>query len=236
VTRYFEVQPGGDSTLERHEHRHTVVVVCGAGRSSWWTGATRSRRSMRSTSRQARRTSSARQGTSPSAFRGQVTDQHIAGREGLGSSERPRGGLIQDDEPLAAGFDGGGVPSAVSVEIGDHDLAEGDVRDFVRDGRTQRARPRRPWGRIVPGRIGAAGEGSRETREQGRPRRGARGERRTWEPPSARPVPSGNRRYRARARQAEPPLAFACRGLRVRLRCLSYARAKELLDVGLRIL
>lgn len=31
VTRYFEVQPGGYSTLERHEHRHTVIVVRGRG-------------------------------------------------------------------------------------------------------------------------------------------------------------------------------------------------------------
>ncbi len=31
VTRYFEVQPGGYSTLERHDHRHTVVVVRGRG-------------------------------------------------------------------------------------------------------------------------------------------------------------------------------------------------------------
>lgn len=31
VTRYFEVQPGGYSTLERHEHRHTVIVLRGRG-------------------------------------------------------------------------------------------------------------------------------------------------------------------------------------------------------------
>jgi quercetin dioxygenase-like cupin family protein len=31
VTRYFEVQPGGYSTLERHEHRHTVIVIRGRG-------------------------------------------------------------------------------------------------------------------------------------------------------------------------------------------------------------
>ncbi len=31
LTRYFEVQPGGYSTLERHEHRHTVVVLRGRG-------------------------------------------------------------------------------------------------------------------------------------------------------------------------------------------------------------
>lgn len=31
LTRYFEVQPGGYSTLEHHEHRHTVVVLRGRG-------------------------------------------------------------------------------------------------------------------------------------------------------------------------------------------------------------
>jgi len=31
VTRYFEVQPGGYSTLERHAHRHTVIVLRGRG-------------------------------------------------------------------------------------------------------------------------------------------------------------------------------------------------------------
>ena len=31
VTRYFEVQPGGYSMLERHEHRHTVIVLRGRG-------------------------------------------------------------------------------------------------------------------------------------------------------------------------------------------------------------
>jgi quercetin dioxygenase-like cupin family protein len=31
VTRYFEVQPGGYSTLEHHEHRHTVIVLRGRG-------------------------------------------------------------------------------------------------------------------------------------------------------------------------------------------------------------
>jgi quercetin dioxygenase-like cupin family protein len=31
LTRYFEVQPGGYSTLERHEHRHTVIVLRGRG-------------------------------------------------------------------------------------------------------------------------------------------------------------------------------------------------------------
>jgi quercetin dioxygenase-like cupin family protein len=31
VTRYFEVQPGGHSTLERHGHRHTVIVIRGRG-------------------------------------------------------------------------------------------------------------------------------------------------------------------------------------------------------------
>jgi S-methyl-1-thioxylulose 5-phosphate methylthiotransferase len=31
LTRYFEVQPGGYSTLEHHHHRHTVVVLRGRG-------------------------------------------------------------------------------------------------------------------------------------------------------------------------------------------------------------
>jgi len=31
ITRYFEIQPGGHSTLERHEHTHTVVIIRGAG-------------------------------------------------------------------------------------------------------------------------------------------------------------------------------------------------------------
>jgi quercetin dioxygenase-like cupin family protein len=30
--RYFEIAPGGHSTLERHEHIHSVVVVRGKGR------------------------------------------------------------------------------------------------------------------------------------------------------------------------------------------------------------
>jgi len=30
--RYFEVEPGGHSTLERHEHVHAVVVLHGRGR------------------------------------------------------------------------------------------------------------------------------------------------------------------------------------------------------------
>ncbi len=30
--RYFEIEPGGYSTLERHEHVHGVVVIRGAGR------------------------------------------------------------------------------------------------------------------------------------------------------------------------------------------------------------
>lgn len=30
--RYFEVAPGGYSSLERHEHEHAVMVVRGAGR------------------------------------------------------------------------------------------------------------------------------------------------------------------------------------------------------------
>ena len=30
--RYFEIEPGGHSTLERHEHAHAVLVLQGAGR------------------------------------------------------------------------------------------------------------------------------------------------------------------------------------------------------------
>jgi quercetin dioxygenase-like cupin family protein len=30
--RYFEVGPGGHSTLERHEHQHAVMVIRGRGR------------------------------------------------------------------------------------------------------------------------------------------------------------------------------------------------------------
>jgi quercetin dioxygenase-like cupin family protein len=30
--RYFEVAPGGHSTLERHEHVHAVMIICGRGR------------------------------------------------------------------------------------------------------------------------------------------------------------------------------------------------------------
>lgn len=29
--RYFEIQPGGHSTLERHDHAHLVIVVRGSG-------------------------------------------------------------------------------------------------------------------------------------------------------------------------------------------------------------
>lgn len=29
--RYFEIEPGGHSTLERHEHQHAVVVIRGCG-------------------------------------------------------------------------------------------------------------------------------------------------------------------------------------------------------------
>ena len=29
--RYFEILPGGYSTLERHEHQHAVMVACGNG-------------------------------------------------------------------------------------------------------------------------------------------------------------------------------------------------------------
>jgi quercetin dioxygenase-like cupin family protein len=31
VTRYFEIQPGGYSTLERHQHPHAVIVIRGRG-------------------------------------------------------------------------------------------------------------------------------------------------------------------------------------------------------------
>jgi quercetin dioxygenase-like cupin family protein len=31
LTRYFEIEPGGYSSLERHRHPHTVVVVRGRG-------------------------------------------------------------------------------------------------------------------------------------------------------------------------------------------------------------
>ena len=30
--RYFEVSPGGYSTLERHEHAHAVMILRGSGR------------------------------------------------------------------------------------------------------------------------------------------------------------------------------------------------------------
>lgn len=30
-TRYFEIQPGGYSSLERHQHPHSVVVIRGGG-------------------------------------------------------------------------------------------------------------------------------------------------------------------------------------------------------------
>ena len=29
--RYFEVAPGGHTTLERHEHAHAVLIECGSG-------------------------------------------------------------------------------------------------------------------------------------------------------------------------------------------------------------
>jgi mannose-6-phosphate isomerase-like protein (cupin superfamily) len=32
LTRYFQIEPGGHSTLERHEHPHAVVVIRGSGR------------------------------------------------------------------------------------------------------------------------------------------------------------------------------------------------------------
>lgn len=31
ITRYFEVQPGGYSTLEHHQHPHAVVILRGTG-------------------------------------------------------------------------------------------------------------------------------------------------------------------------------------------------------------
>jgi quercetin dioxygenase-like cupin family protein len=31
ITRYFEIQPGGYSTLERHQHPHAVIVLRGRG-------------------------------------------------------------------------------------------------------------------------------------------------------------------------------------------------------------
>jgi quercetin dioxygenase-like cupin family protein len=31
VTRYFEIEPGGYSTLERHQHPHSVVILRGTG-------------------------------------------------------------------------------------------------------------------------------------------------------------------------------------------------------------
>ena len=31
LTRYFEVEPGGHTTLELHGHPHAVVVLCGRG-------------------------------------------------------------------------------------------------------------------------------------------------------------------------------------------------------------
>src|SRR5699024_5378738 len=31
LTRYFEIQPGGYSTLERHEHTHAVIILRGRG-------------------------------------------------------------------------------------------------------------------------------------------------------------------------------------------------------------
>jgi quercetin dioxygenase-like cupin family protein len=31
VTRYFEIQPGGYSSLERHRHPHAVLVIRGRG-------------------------------------------------------------------------------------------------------------------------------------------------------------------------------------------------------------
>src|SRR5438132_5311599 len=51
VTRYFEIQPGGHSTLERHRHPHAVVVIRGRGWVTLGTRATRSRRSTACTCR-----------------------------------------------------------------------------------------------------------------------------------------------------------------------------------------
>lgn len=31
ITRYFEVQPGGYSTLELHQHPHSVIILRGSG-------------------------------------------------------------------------------------------------------------------------------------------------------------------------------------------------------------
>jgi quercetin dioxygenase-like cupin family protein len=31
ITRYFEIEPGGYSSLERHEHPHAVIVLRGCG-------------------------------------------------------------------------------------------------------------------------------------------------------------------------------------------------------------
>jgi mannose-6-phosphate isomerase-like protein (cupin superfamily) len=35
--RYFEIAPGGHSTLERHQHLHVVVVLRGSGQALWGT-------------------------------------------------------------------------------------------------------------------------------------------------------------------------------------------------------
>src|SRR5262249_45154189 len=32
ITRYYEIEPGGYSSLERHQHPHSVIVLRGAGR------------------------------------------------------------------------------------------------------------------------------------------------------------------------------------------------------------
>ena len=36
--RYFEMAPGGHSTLERHEHTHAVMVLRGHGHACWAIG------------------------------------------------------------------------------------------------------------------------------------------------------------------------------------------------------
>src|SRR5262245_50263399 len=38
ITRYFEIEPGGYSALERHRHAHSVVVVRGSGKVILGTG------------------------------------------------------------------------------------------------------------------------------------------------------------------------------------------------------
>jgi len=68
VTRYFEVQPGGYSTLERHQHPHAVVVIRGRGRVLLGERSYDIARSTASTCRPAWPTSSGRQARSPWDF------------------------------------------------------------------------------------------------------------------------------------------------------------------------